>query len=62
MPIVEAVGTANYYRRTPRAKRIQEAMRQAILAAIAEGVPVEDVKTMKARQMAARQRILDEEK
>lgn len=61
MPIVEAVGSANMGPGS-RAKKIQEAMRQAILDAINEGVPVEDIKTMKARQMAARKRVLDSEK
>ena len=65
MPIVQAVGSASYgrgKRGKPRAAAIQSAMQQAILDAIARGVPVDDIKTMRSVQMAARQRILDEEK
>lgn len=61
MPIVEAVGSASYgrgRRGKNRAAKIQEAMRQAILDALARGVPVDDIKGMRKAQMEARERVL----
>jgi hypothetical protein len=66
--IVSAVGTsANTLTQTPqakeRAKRIEEAMRQAILDASAEGLNIDkDAAQVRERMLAARQRILDEER
>ena len=61
--IVEAVGTASgsmVSGQGSRSKRIEAAMTKAVEDALAEGVPMDDVETIKARKMAARAAVLVE--
>lgn len=60
--IVEAVGTAasvGLPREHGISTRVEKAMAQAVADALAEGIPMSDTETIKARMMAARQKVLD---
>ena len=61
--IAAAVGTASgsmVSGEHSRSKRIEDAMTKAVEDALAEGVPMDDVDTIKARKMAARAAVLSE--
>lgn len=60
--IVEGVAIASGQggQKTDLSRKIEAAMQEAVLAANAEGISVNDSDQLKERMMAARQRILDE--
>ncbi len=62
MPIVEAVAVAvgGAIEHAARAERLQAALTKAIEVALAEGIPVTDSATMKARLEAAHAQALKE--
>lgn len=63
--IVAAVGTSSASSVSgdgSRAKRIEEAMTKAVEDALAEGVSMDDVETIKARKMAARSAVLAQDR
>lgn len=57
--IAAAVGVAVGVR-SDRAARVEKAMADAVLAANAEGISVEQSDEIRKRMLAARQRVLDE--
>lgn len=60
--IVEGVAIASGEggQKTDLSRKIEAAMQEAVLAANAEGISVNDSEKLKERMMAARQRVLDE--
>lgn len=56
--VVTAVGSASTARTPYLSKRIEEAMAQAVLDALAEGVPMSDTETIRARQLSARRAVV----
>jgi hypothetical protein len=58
----DAAASARYQAARQRSKKIEAAMSQAVLDACAEGLNVDtDAVEVRARMMAARQRVIDEE-
>ena len=55
--IVEAVGSAALARHATLAQRIEAAMAAAVRDALAQGIPMSDVDTIRARQLAAREAV-----
>jgi hypothetical protein len=60
--VIEAVGTSasvGLPRQPGLGKRVEDAMTKAVLDALAEGISMDDVETIKARKMAARAVVLE---
>ena len=60
MPIVEAVGSASFSPNKGGAKMsklIEQAMSNAVHAALTEGVSIHDSETIRARMLAAREAV-----
>lgn len=60
--VVAAVGTVVQSRHATLAGRIQKAMSDAVRDALAEGIPMSDSTTIRARMMAAREAVKDDAK